>query len=91
MSWEISEDHKKIMSAFMTDFWKLIKASYEMPEDTDKEASDHYWATVVKWVDALSKKYNGDVTINCMLLGYLDGQSNKSNGFEVSITSNATA
>lgn len=85
MAWEIKEEHKKTMSGFMTDFWSLIKASYEMPPDSDKAASDHYWSTLVKWADALSKKYNGDTVITSIVLGYLDGQSKKSNGFDVSI------
>ena len=85
MAWEITEEHKQQMSGFMTDFWSLIKASYEMPSDEDKEASDHYWVTIAKWADALSKKYNGDTVMSCIILGYLDGQSKKSNGFEVTI------
>ena len=84
MAWEITEEHKKQMSLFMTDFWSLVKASYEMP-DEPKEESDHYWSTLVRWADALSRKYNGDPVINGIILGYLDGQSNKATGFEVSI------
>ena len=85
MAWEITEEHKKQMSLFMTDFWSLVKASYEMPPDEPKEGSDHYWSTLVRWADALSRKYNGDPVINGIILGYLDGQSNKATGFEVSI------
>ena len=87
MAWEITDEHKQKMSAFMTDFWKLVKASYEMPPDGEKEGSDHYWSTLVRWADALSKKYDGDVVIACIILGYLDGLSKKSNGFEVEINS----
>ena len=85
MKWEITEEHKQQMSEFMTDFWKVIKASYEMPQKDDKSAVDHYWATLVKWADALSKKYNGDPVINGIILGYLDGQSNKHTGFQIEI------
>ena len=60
----------------MTDFWKLIKASYEIPADTES-GSDHYWATLVKWCDALMKKYNSDPVINRIVAGYLDGQSDR--------------
>ena len=85
MAWEINEEHKKQMSGFMTDFWKMVKASYEMPSDSQEEASDHYWFTLTRWADALSKKYDGDPVINGIILGYLDGQSNKSNGIHVEI------
>ena len=85
MAWEISEEHKKQMSSFMTDFWNLVKATYEMPSDEKKEASDHYWHTLVKWSNILSKKYAGDPVINGIIIGYLDGQSNKSNGVQVEI------
>lgn len=87
MAWMITDEHKKQMSDFMSDFWKMIKASYEMPPSTDKRENDHYWYTIVKWADALSKKYNGDPVINGIILGYLDGQSNKDVGFDVSIES----
>lgn len=85
MAWEITEEHKQTVSLFMGDFWKLVKASYEMPLDDDKPASDHYWSTLVKWADALSKKYDGDPVMTGIILGYLDGQSNKSNGIHVEI------
>lgn len=75
--WKITSDHKEYMSGFMTDFWKLIKASYEIP-DTD---SDHYWQTLVHWCDALMKKYDSgnDPVINRMVIGYLDGMSCRQN------------
>ena len=74
--WKISEEHKQTMSSFMTDYWQLIKASYEIPADTDP-SHDHYWKTLVYWCDALMKKYNGDPVINRIVAGYLDGQSDK--------------
>ena len=89
--WEINEEHKKTMSAFMSDFWNMIKASYEMPAESDQTGTDHYWATLVKWADALMKKYDADPVINSMVLGYLDGQSNRSNGFEYSLDSSKNA
>ena len=73
--WKINDDHMKTMSAFMSDFWRLIKASYEIPKDGD----DHYWQTLVKWADALGTKYDGDKTIMGIILGYIDGQSVRSN------------
>ena len=87
MAWEITEEHKQQMSGFMTDFWKMVKASYEAPSEENKEDHDHYWVTIVKWADALSKKYHGNQMINGIILGYLDGQSNKANGFHVEIDS----
>lgn len=81
--WKIKGEHLKIMSAFMTDFWLMIKASYEMPEDDDKV--DHYWSTLVKWADALGKKYDGDPVISGMIVGYLDGQSIKSNNQKIKV------
>lgn len=74
--WTIKDTHKQTMSSFMTDFWQMIKASYEIPADTDS-GSDHYWSTLVKWCDALMKKYNSDPVINRIVAGYLDGQSDK--------------
>lgn len=85
--WKIKEEHKAVMSAFMADFWKLIKASYEMPPEEDRAAGDHYWATLVKWADALGTKYKSDRVIMGIILGYLDGQSNRANGFDVEIDS----
>ena len=85
MAWEISEENKQMMSGFMTDFWKFIKASYEMPPDEPKAENDHYWSTIVKWADALSKKYKGDPVINGIILGYIDGQNLRSKGFDVTI------
>ena len=82
-NWKITEEHKKTMSAFMTDFWDLIKASYEMPPEDDQAEGDHYWSTLVKWADAMGTKYNADRVIMGIILGYLDGQSNRSNGFDV--------
>lgn len=80
--WDIKEDHQKVMSSFMSDFWSMIKASYEMPEDEDV---DHYWSTLVKWADALGKKYDCDPVISGMIIGYLDGQSIKSNNQKVKV------
>lgn len=74
--WTITEEHKQVQSKFMTDFWQLIKASYEIPADTAPD-HDHYWSTLVKWCDALMKKYKGDPVINRIVAGYLDGQSDK--------------
>lgn len=85
MAWEITEEHKETMSAFMSDFWKVIKASYEMPPEEPKSDNDHYWVTLIKWSDALSKKYKSDPVINGIILGYLDGMSAKSKGFELTI------
>jgi len=78
--WGITEEHKKKMSAFMADFWSLIKASYEMPPDDDDSTiqTNHYWKTLTDWVDALSRKYGGDLVINGILLGYMQGQNDKS-------------
>jgi hypothetical protein len=75
--WTISDEHKEIMSAFMTDFWKLIKASYEFPSDISP-VHNHYWNTMVKWCDALIRKYDCNSTITRMVMGYLDGQSDRS-------------
>lgn len=74
--WIISEEHKKNMSAFMSDFWALIKASYEFPADEDP-GHDHYWETLVKWCDALMNKYRSDPVITAIVSGYLDGQSRR--------------
>lgn len=90
--WKITEEHKEKMSKFMADFWEMIKASYEMPpeDDTDTTQVDHYWTTLSKWVDALSRKYDGDPVINCMILGYMQGQSDKSVGRIQEIESDTT-
>ena len=80
--WKITEDNKKVMSAFMADFWNMVKASYEIPEDDN----DHYWSTLVKWADALGNKYHADKTVMGIVLGYLDGQSNKATGRERNTT-----
>ena len=77
LMWTISEEHKETMSAFMSDFWKLIKASYEFPSDISP-LHDHYWNTLVKWSDALVRKYDSDPTIARIVIGYIDGQSDRS-------------
>lgn len=74
--WTISEEHKKQMSAFLSDFWALIKASYEFPADEDP-GHDHYWETLVKWNDALITKYKSDPVVAGIVIGYLDGQSRR--------------
>lgn len=83
--WEIDEENKKKMSAFMTDFWQMIKKSYTMPDDGDEAEHDHYWTTLVHWADALGKKYDCDPVISAMVCGYIDGQSIKSNNQRVEI------
>ena len=83
--WTIKEDHKQTMSAFMADFWAMVKESYEMPDGSDKAMEDHYWSTLVKWADALGKKYDCDPVISGMIVGYLDGQSVKSNGQRIKV------
>lgn len=77
--WIISEEHKKMMSSFMSDMWKVIKASYEFPADDDP-GHDHYWSTLIKWSDALGKKYDCDPVIRRMIIGYIDGQSIRATG-----------
>ena len=77
--WIISEEHKKMMSSFMSDMWKVIKASYEFPADDDP-GHDHYWSTLIKWADALGKKYDCDPVIRRMIIGYIDGQSIRATG-----------
>lgn len=68
MNWNITEEHKTHLSAFFTDFWSLIKASYEV------ENSDQYWETLVKWCDALMTKHD-DPMVNRIVMAYLDSQS----------------
>ena len=75
MGWNISEEHKTHLSAFFTDFWSLIKASYEVPEVEDPD-SDQYWETLVKWCDALMTKHD-DPLVNRLVVAYLDAQSCK--------------
>lgn len=74
--WTITDEHKQILSSFMADFWKLIKASYEFPNDMDP-AHDHYWTTLIKWCDALMKKYNNDPTVCRIVMAYIDSQSDR--------------
>lgn len=69
----------------MSDFWAMIKASYEAPPQEDEKADDHYWTTLVKWSDALGKKYGCDPILCGIIMGYLDGQNHKANGIEVTI------
>lgn len=54
-NWKITEAHQKEVYAFILDFWKLIKATYEI----DGEPSS--WDTFVKWVDALMKKHDNPI------------------------------
>lgn len=90
--WKITEEHKQKMSEFMADLWSLVKASYEMPPENDKDTTelDHYWTTLCKWADALSTKYGGDPVINGMILGYMEGQSDKSVGIVQNIKTDTT-
>lgn len=69
----ITEEHKAHLSAFFTDFWNLVKASYEVPEVEDP-GSDLYWQSLIKHCDALMKKHD-DPLVNRLVMGFLDAQS----------------
>lgn len=73
--WTITEDHRRSMSAFFSDFWALVKAAYEIPQEP--QANALYWRTLVQWSDALMKKYNSDPMICGLVMAFIDGQSEK--------------
>ena len=75
MRWTITEQNKRIMSAFFTDFWALVKESYEIPQEP--QANALYWRTLILWCDKLMKKYNGDPVICRLVVSYIDGQSDR--------------
>lgn len=84
--WTISEEDRKRLSAFMQDFWSLIKASYVFPDkDADPAGADHYWSTLAKWADALRKKYPDDHITANLIMAYLDTQSGLATGWDVTI------
>lgn len=73
--WTITEDHRRSMSAFFTDFWALVKAAYEIPQEP--QANALYWRTLVLWSDALMKKYNSDPMMCGLVMAFIDGQSER--------------
>lgn len=53
--WTISEEHQKKIYPFILDFWKLVKATYEMDGQFES------WLTFTKWVDALMRRHDDPV------------------------------
>ena len=53
---------------FIKDFWKLIKASYEVRDD------DQYWSDLTQYAVLLEKKYSSHGLVKKLLLAYLDYQ-----------------
>lgn len=78
MSWNITAEHKAHLSAFFTDFWSLIKASYEVPEVEDPD-SDLYWQSLIEHCDVLMTKHD-DPMVNRLVVAYLDSQSIRGGG-----------
>lgn len=58
----------RVLADFMTDFWKLIKSSYEVRDD------DQYWSDLTQYAVLLEKKYSGHGLVKKLLLAYLDYQ-----------------
>lgn len=73
MGWSITEEHKKQLSTFFTDFWILVKRFNEPPE-AEASDSDLYWQSLIKQCDALMKKHD-DPLVNRLVMGFLDAQS----------------
>lgn len=63
----ITEQQKKIYSAFMQELWGLVK-KYRNPEP-----GDAYWNAMIKDCSALSDKYQGDEIITHLLMGLCEG------------------
>lgn len=60
----------KLFADFMTDFWKLIKSSHEIPSGE----ADQYWSDLCEYAKLLEKKYNGHSLVKKLLIAYLDYQ-----------------
>ena len=52
--YQILEAHRKECSMFMTDFWALIKLTFE------RDDTDQYWSELVRLADSLGRKYYGN-------------------------------
>ena len=75
MQWTITEEHRQEMAAFFADFWQMIKASYEIPQEP--KANSLYWRTLVQWCDELMNKHGSDPTANRLVVAYLDAQADR--------------
>lgn len=69
--YQISEAHRKECSMFMTDFWALIKLTFE------RENTDQYWSELVRLADSLGRKYYGNRFAYSMIMAYVDYHSNQ--------------
>ena len=67
--YQISEVHRKECSMFMTDFWTLIKLTFE------RENTDQYWSELVRLADSLGRKYYGNLFAYSMIMAYVDYHS----------------
>ncbi len=67
--YQISEAHRKECSMFMTDFWTLIKLTFE------RENTDQYWSELVRLADSLGRKYYGNLFAYSMIMAYVDYHS----------------
>lgn len=71
---QISDEQKSIKSAFMSDYWKLIK-QYGEPEE-----SNEYWTELVESrkdrkrgvIYEIAEKYDNDPFVECLLLAFID-------------------
>lgn len=75
MQWTITEEHRQEMAAFFADFWQMIKASYEIPQEP--QANAEYWRTLITWSDELMKKYSCNPVISRLVISYIDAQTEK--------------
>ena len=57
------------------DFWIAYRKFIIASKMSDN--SDYYWTTLVKWADALAKRYPGNDIVADLIMDYIDGQSKR--------------
>ena len=65
---------------FWIDFGNFVMASMQQ-DDTD-----HYWETLIRWADVLSKRYPKNDVVAYLIIDYLDGQDKRSKQLSANAT-----
>lgn len=66
----------KLFADFMSDYWQLIKTTFDQPDPSSTESSA-YWKTLMDSGRDLAEKYNEDPFVRRLVLAYLDYQDGR--------------
>lgn len=63
----------------LADIWKLCMKYNKIPgRQDDEEFESRYWDNLIMESDRLMKKYKGDPVLTKMIMGFIEGVSEKS-------------